>query len=62
MIILYLVGLSFIGVIIGIILEEPVFHLEKKHYYLLLGCSLFSMYLYLSSFLFVYLYNAGIGV
>ena len=58
MIVFYLVGLSFILLVITSILAKIEWKLEKKNYYYLLGYSLFSLYIYLGSFLIVYLGNA----
>ena len=62
MLILYLIGLLPIVLTVSIILKEPAFYLEKKNYYFLLGCSLFGMYFYLSSFLIIYLHNIPIVI
>jgi len=57
-IIFYLVGLSFILLVIASVLAKMECNLEKKNYYYLLGCSAFGLYLYLSSFLIIYIDNA----
>lgn len=58
MILFYLLGLCLIILIISIFLNKIDANLEKKNYFILLGCSLFAMYFYLGSFLAVYLHQA----
>ncbi len=57
MIIFYLVGLSFILLVIASVMAKMECNLENKNYYYLLGCSAFGLYVYLSSFLVIYIDN-----